>query len=311
LRLAAASPRARLDLAWSGPALGSATVASWQGDAMRIAGQSLPLSLNEVVDRHGAEFWFEREPSGDGGFFRFLLPVADERVEAPAAALHRHEARPEFYDFDLFRSSPQWRQLDDRALADLSYTVFDTETTGLDPSGGDEIIQIGATRIVNGKLLKSECFDQLVDPQRSIAPASSLIHGLTPDMLRGKPTIREVLPAFHAFVSDTVLVAHNAAFDMRFLELKQDVAGVRFDHAVLDTLLLAAVTHPDQASHGLEEIAVRLDIAVARRHDALADALLTAEIFLRLIPLLQNLGIRTLGEARAAARRTYYGRLRY
>jgi len=310
LRLTAARSRARLDLAWNGPVLGSATVASWQGDAMRSAGQSLPLSLNEVVDRHGGEFWFERDPSGDGGFFRFLLPIADERVEAPGA-LPRHEARPEFYDFDLFRSSPQSRQLDDVALADLSYTVFDTETTGLDPSGGDEIIQIGATRIVNGKLLKSECFDQLVDPQRAVTPASSLIHGLVPDMLRGKPTIREVLPAFHAFVSDTVLVAHNAAFDMRFLELKQQVAGVRFDQAVLDTLLLAAVVHADHASHGLEEVAARLDIAVSRRHDALADALLTAEIFLRLIPLLQNLGIRTLGEARAAALRTYYGRLRY
>src|SRR5690606_38417233 len=106
-------------------------------------------------------------------------------------------------------------------------------------------------------------------------------------------------------------VGHNLAFDMRFLELKQDTAGVRFDHAVLDTLLLAAVVHPDQASHGLEEIALRLDIVVAKRHDALADALLTAEIFLRLLPLLRELGINTLGEARAASLRTYYGRLRY
>src|SRR5690606_34521860 len=159
-----------------------------------------------------------------------------------------------------------------------SFTVFDTETTGLDPSGGDEIIQIGATRIVNGKLLRSECFEQLVDPQRLIAPESARIHGLTPDRLRGQPTILQVLPAFHVFASDTVLVGHNVAFDMRFLELKQDAAGVRFDHAVLDTLLLAAVVHPDQASHGLEEIALRLDIVVAKRHDALADALLTAEI---------------------------------
>jgi DNA polymerase-3 subunit epsilon len=311
LRITAARPRVRLDLAWSGAVPASTSIASWQGDAMRTAGGRLPISVSDVVGRHGGEFWFEREPAGPGGLFRFLLPLADERDEASAAPPQSLEARPEFYDFGLFRRSAQSRQLDDRGLADLSYTVFDTETTGLDPSGGDEIIQIGATRIVNGKLLQSECFNQLIDPQRPVAAASSRIHGLTLDMLRGKPTFREVLPAFHAFASDTVLVGHNAAFDMRFLELKQAAAGVRFDHAVLDTLLLAALVHPDHRSHGLEEIAMRLDIAVAKRHDALADALLTAEIFLRLLPLLQNLGIRTLRQARAAALSTYYGRLRY
>ncbi len=310
LRLSAAASRARLDLAWSGEQLDSATVAAWQDDAIRIAGRSLPLSVDDVVGHHGGEFWFEREPPG-GGFFRFLLPLADDQDERLPASQSLSAARPEFYDFGLFRSTPQSRQLDESLLSELSYTVFDTEATGLDPSGGDEIIQIGATRIVNGKLLKAECFDQLVDPQRAIAPASFRIHGLSQAALRGKPTIAEVLPSFHAFAAETVLVGHNAAFDMRFLELKQAIAGVRFDHAVLDTLLLAAVVHPDHASHGLEDIAGRLDIAVAQRHDALADALLTAEIFLRLLPLLQSLGIRTLAEARAASLSTYYGRLRY
>ena len=310
LRLTAAAPRARLDLAWDGRQLDGATVAAWQADPFRIAGRSLPLSVDDVVGHHGGEFWFERDASG-GGFFRFLLPLADEHGDRSPTAPQSSAARPEFYDFGLFRSTPQSRQLDESPLSELSYTVFDTETTGLDPSGGDEIIQIGATRIVNGRLLKAECFNQLVDPQRAIAPASFRIHGLSHAALRGKPTIAEVLPSFHAFAAETVLVGHNAAFDMRFLELKQEGAGVRFDHPVLDTLLLAAVVHPDHASHGLEDIAGRLDIAVARRHDALADALLTAEVFLRLLPLLQSLGIRTLAQARAASLSTYYGRLRY
>ena len=120
-----------------------------------------------------------------------------------------------------------------------------------------------------------------------------------------------MLPVFHAFARDTVLVGHNAAFDMRFLQLKEAASGLRFDQPVLDTLLLSAWLHPNQASHRLEAIAERLGIAVTGRHSALGDALLTAEVFLKLIPLLQANGVRTLAQARAAALKTYQARLSY
>jgi len=307
----AGTERATLDLIWSGHNMSTETVMSWESSPMTIGTETSPLSVRDVVERHGGEFWFQRERTRHEAFFRFLLPLAQPQEALDAALVLKSDSRPEYYDFDLFRASEQARELDDRRLVELAYTVFDTETTGLDPSAGDEILQIGAARIVNTKLRRQESFEQLVDPGRDIPPAGIPIHGITPEMVAGKPRIGQVLPAFHAFASDTVLVAHNAAFDMRFLQLKEEATGVRFDQPLLDTLLLSAVVHPNQESHQLEVIAERFGITVVGRHTALGDAMVTAEVFLKLLPLLAEKGIHTLGQAREAAQKTYYARLKY
>jgi len=311
LRLARTGARARLDLVWSGPAMSTETVVAWETEPITVGGEALTLTLRDVVERHDGAFWFERERVRHESFFRFLLPLAGAGEPIEAAQVVRGASRPEFYDFDLFRTSEQTRELADRLLTELSYTVFDCETTGLDPSAGDEIIQIGATRIVNGKLRRHECFEQLVDPRRPISEASMPIHGIRPEMVAGQPTIETVLPAFQAFAHDTVLVGHNAAFDMRFLQLKEAATGIVFDQPVLDTLLLSALVHPQQESHRLETIAERLGVPVLGRHSALGDAMVTAEVFLKFVPLLAEMGIRTLGQAREAAQKTYYARLTY
>jgi DNA polymerase III subunit epsilon len=304
--------KAQLDLVWSGQAMSTETVMSWEMDPMKVGNEATRLTVRDVVERHGGAFWFERERVRHQAFFRFLLPLANpsEQTER-AAAFDPGQSRPEYYDFDLFKTTELSRTLDERKLSELSYTVFDTETTGLNPSQGDEIIQIGAARIVNNKLLRQECFEQLVDPQRAIPAATIPIHGIQPEMVTGKPTIDQVLPAFHAFAQDTVLVAHNAAFDMRFLQLKEAQAGVVFDHPVLDTLLLSALVHPNQDSHRLEALAERFNVTIVGRHTAMGDAMVTAEVFVKLIPLLAEKGIHTLGEAREAAQKTYYARLKY
>lgn len=311
LRLQAAGERAQLDLIWTGQVMSTETVMSWEMDSMRFGPESTPLTVRDVVERHGGEMWFERERTRHEAFFRFLLPLASVQEQMEATRILHNDSRPEYYDFDLFQSTDQSHALEDRQLSDLTYTVFDTETTGLSPSGGDEIIQIGAARIVNGKLLRQESFEQLVNPGRLIPSATIPIHGITQDMVMGKPAIAEVLPAFHAFAQDTVLVAHNAAFDMKFLQLQQAKTGLVFNHPVLDTLLLSAVVHPNQESHRLEAIAERFNITVLGRHTALGDAFVTAEVWLRLLPLLQAMGIHTLRQAREAAQKTYYARLKY
>ncbi|MEZ5738072.1 MAG: 3'-5' exonuclease [Burkholderiaceae bacterium] len=304
--------RARIDLAWPADRVPAQALASWlaqwESAPMQVGDQSSPLTVRDVVERHQGQLRLERI-SGQQSI-AVLLPLA-EPVPETTGGPGVHEARPEYYDFDLFERRDGNHARDDSRLADLTFTVFDTETTGLQPSGGDQIIQIGAARIVNGKLLRQEVFEQLVDPGRRIPAASIPIHGIRDDMVSGKPGIDQVLPVFHAFADDTILVAHNAAFDMKFLQMREQSSGVVFRQPVLDTLLLSALVHPNQPSHRLEAIAQRFDITVHGRHTALGDALVTAEVLLRLIPLLEAMGIRTLGEALEASQGTMFARVRY
>ncbi|MFV5212882.1 exonuclease domain-containing protein [Azonexus caeni] len=298
---------AYLDLIWIGQAISSETFYSWEMETMQALGETSSLSLRDVIDRHGGEIWYQREKAAHRAFFRFVLPVA---VPVTEVADERSTGRPEYYDFDLFKFEDKSIDLD-RKLSELTYTVFDTETTGLEPSNGDEIIQIGAVRIVNNRLLKQEIFNQIVDPECPLKPESIPIHGITEDMVRGQPNIDIVLPGFHAFCEETVLIAHNAAFDMRFLQLKEERTGIRFTQPVLDTLLLSAVVSPNQESHKLDALLERLGISINTRHNALDDALATGEVFLKLLPLLEEQGIVTVRQALEASEKTYFSRIKY
>lgn len=308
-RLTTNGKLAYLDLIWAGPAMSSETFYTWEMESMQVGSDTTPLTLRDVIDRHGGEIWYEREKAAHRAFFRFVLPVSTPEAEQVVEERHV-TGRPEYYDFDLFKFEDKSIDLD-RKLSDLTYTVFDTETTGLEPSNGDEIIQVGAARIVNGRLLRQETFDQLVDPEIPLKPEGIPIHGITEDMVRGQPNIDLVLPAFHEFCEDTVLIAHNAAFDMRFLQLKEECTGIRFTQPVLDTLLLSAVVHPNQESHKLDVILERLGITIGTRHNALEDALATGEVFLKLVKLLEDQGIVTVRQALEASEKTYFARVKY
>jgi len=196
-------------------------------------------------------------------------------------------------------------ELEEAPLEGLLYTAFDLETTGLDPKE-DAIIALGAVHLLGSRVLRHEVYEALVDPGRPIPKASTEVHGLTWEMLKGKPRLEEVLPAFRAFLADTLLLAHNGAFDMAFLR------KVGIDQPPLvDTLLLAHLLFPDLKDHRLERLAERFGVPVLGRHTALGDALMTAEVYARMIPLLKERGLRTLGQVLRACERLPLARLRY
>jgi DNA polymerase-3 subunit epsilon len=301
------------DLLWQGAPVEIGTLRKWEELLLVFEEEGMSLTLREIIDHHAADFGSYSSKRLKGtSYLRFFMPVVDvTEPEATRSLTILPESRPEFYDFDLFGNVQQVPELEDRPLTDLTFTVFDMETTGLNPAGGDEIISIGAFRMVNCRLLRDERFEQLVDPQRSIPWTSVKIHGIHPEMLIGQPFIDQVLPQFHQFVEDTILVAHNAAFDLRFLQLKEEQTGVKFVSPVLDTLLLSAVIHPSHENHDLEAISQRLGVRIIGRHTALGDASATGEIFLKMLPLLAGKGIYTLKEVLAASRKTYYARQKF
>jgi len=289
-----------IDVTWQGATVASGTLDGWLEDPLADALGG--LTVGDVLQHHRSTLWCEALKAREGcARLRVPLPPALSPPTAHVRAAAATVARPEFFDFNLLHQPLATAELGLTPLEALHYVVFDTETTGLSPSGGDEIIQIAAVRIVNGRILTGETFNQLVYPNRKIPAESVPFHGITDDMVADKPTIDKVLPQFRAFVSGAVIVAHNAAFDLKFLKMKERQAGVRFDSPVLDTMLLSRMLQGDDGDHTLDGIAERLGIEVVDRHTALGDSLVTAAVFLRMVDMLRERNVRTLDDAIRAA----------
>jgi len=299
---------ATLTLKWSNQMVPSQAIRGWQISPLFMDSDGTSDSPDTIIAGHGGSIKIAETDDIFCNGIRVTLPTA--LSEEPADLHSSIVPRPVSYEFDLFHQ-PGQDTLGKLSLRNLTYVAFDTETTGLNPSEGDEIIQLGAVRIVNGRLLHNECIDQLVNPQRSVPSSSVEIHGIDPELLPSQPIITQVLPGFHSFAANSVLVAHNAAFDMRFLQLKEEATGLRFDNPVLDTLLLSSVVHPNQEGHSLDAIAERFNITIVGRHTALGDALVTAEVLLKLIPLLEAQGIHTLEEALSASIKSPFAKIKY
>ena len=281
-----------LDLAWKGRELSPSTVHAWQKEVLQdVAGSP---TVNEILQQHGSDAWCQSHPRLSGyAVLRIPLPLSPRQWET---APKKTPPRPMVYDFDLNKNSVD-STLRQKRLSELNYVVFDTETTGLKPEEGDEVISIAGVRVVNQRILSGETFDQLVNPQRSIPRDSIRFHGITEDQVQDAPCFDEVLPEFKAYVGNAVLVAHNAWFDMKFLRRREAKMGSRFHNPVLDTLMLSVCLHGHEVDQSLDGICARLGIDVFGRHSALGDSMATAKVLLQLIDLLEARGIVTLQDA--------------
>ena len=291
--------RVYLDLVWAGEPLAAGQIDAWLAETLPEAGPG--ITGRDVLDSHSAEIWSQLHRGDGRALLRVPLPASDRQWAPPRAAL---PARPEFYDFAIAeqgRAALDADGLAARPLAEIEYVIFDTGTRGPRPSSGDRGGSRAGVGGVHRRVLRDETFSGLVNPGRPVPASSTRFHGITDADVADAPPAAQVLAQFNAFIGDAVLIAHNSAFDMKFLRMGERDSGVRFDNVVLDTLLLSVFRHGHLDDHTLDGIAARLGVDISDRHTALGDARVTAEVWLALLPLLEQRGVHTLAAAIAAA----------
>jgi DNA polymerase-3 subunit epsilon len=162
--------------------------------------------------------------------------------------------------------------------------ILDTETTGLDPSSGDRVVEIGCVEIING-IPTGKHFHKYLNPERDMPPEAEAVHGLSAAFLADKPKFAEVVGEFLDFIGADPLIAHNAGFDMNFIDFELKTHGFAPIAAsrVTDSLLLARKAFPGQPC-SLDALCKRFSVDTSSRqlHGALLDARLLAEVYLEL-----------------------------
>ncbi len=164
-------------------------------------------------------------------------------------------------------------------------TVFDIETTGLDARKGHRLIEIAGVRVEDGKIVREKTFSSFVNPEREIPFEARQINKISDEMVKDAPRIEDVLPRFLEFAQGTILVAHNAAFDYSFLVAEKEFCwGFVELPECLCTMKMSQFVHPNDFRHSLDILTRKFNLAMpSMRHRALDDALLAAEILMKML----------------------------
>ncbi|WP_373235484.1 DNA polymerase III subunit epsilon [Cohaesibacter celericrescens] len=167
----------------------------------------------------------------------------------------------------------------------LREITFDTETTGFDPFSGDRVVEIGCVELIN-HLPSGETFHVYINPERDMPEGAFKVHGLSEEFLSDKPKFSEIAQSFQEFIKDTPIIAHNASFDVKFLnwELEKAGFGKIDDQYVIDTLAMARLKFP-AGPNSLDALCNRFNIDNGKRtlHGALLDSEILADVYLELI----------------------------
>lgn len=184
-------------------------------------------------------------------------------------------------------------------LLDAPCVVFDIETTGFGPVN-DQIIEIGAVKVIKGKVV--DRYSTFVNPDIPIPFEIEKLTKITDQMVMDSPKIDVILPDFLAFAKDCILVAHNASFDVGFIRKKAELQGIETDFTVIDTVAMARLLLPDISKFKLNVVAKHLGISLENHHRAVDDANATAEIFIKFIAMLKQQNVEKLEELNAMSK---------
>lgn len=233
------------------------------------------------------------------------IPVTVALIGQEGSALLRYPAadveslRGE-HDLSLHdRPIPAGRVDAHTSLAELPALALDTETTGLSTKQ-DRVISIGGVRLHGGRLYRSATLNLLVNPGRAIPNRTIAVHGISNSMVAGAPSFSAVADEVETATKGLAMIGHHVAFDVQMLRNEMRQCGRDWSPThCLDVMLLYAGLFPERGSLLLDDIAAALEVPVIGRHSALGDALTTAEIYARLVPVMIGRGISTFADAEA------------
>ncbi len=182
-------------------------------------------------------------------------------------------------------------------LYELETVVFDLETTGFSPYNGDEIISIGAVLVQGDRLMEEQTFHSLVNPKRDIPDHIVQLTGITNEMAAAAPDLIEALRRFLEFAQKRVLIVHGSGHDKHFLNSALwKTSKVRLTHRLLDCMVIAKWLNPGLDSYSLDALLDLYGIEVTIRHHALADAVMTAKLWIKLMREVLDKQVATLND---------------